>query len=173
MFVDGDLASVVVFRPIEFHCVTLWLGAETDMADWRDNLSQFMGGSQASETEPEPSEFERFILHVALPAFRSAKVEFESHGRQVTIREAEASAVIIVNRDNEEELSYRLSAKTLPTATVPIAAIRYRERKGRRYVTKESMLRSGGAGYNVTDISETEVIEHLVTHYVRYAGEAS
>ena len=142
------------------------------MADWRDNLSQFMGGSQASEAEPEPSEFERFIKHVALPAFRSAKAEFESHGRQVTIREAEASAVIIVNRDNEEELSYRLSAKTLPTATVPLAAIRYKERKGLRYVTKESMLRSGGAGYTVSDVSETEVIEHLITHYMRYAGES-
>jgi hypothetical protein len=139
------------------------------MAEWRDNLSSFMGGRGAEEVEPVVPEFDQFLREIVSPAFKNVKNELEGHGRTVVIREAESSIGILIHREKEEELSYRLSAKTLPHVILPIAAIRYRERKGLKYVTIESMLRSGSQDYTLVDLTETEIIEHLLKYYMKHS----
>ena len=137
------------------------------MADWRSNLGRFFEEKQAEEENPERSAFSRFILEVVVPAFEEIGAELEKHDREVIIRSAQTSAALIVSRDGEEEMTYRVRGRTYPNGMLPFAELRFRERKGLRYIRVESAFRSGAQDYKLTDISQDEIIASFLDNYTR------
>ena len=137
------------------------------MADWRKNLTDFFESSEEAEQQEERPEFDQFISDVVIPAFEEILPELEAHGRTVTVRSASSTAVLIVHNAGDEELMYRIQPRTFPNGVLPFAEIRFRERKGLRRITVESMFRSGTPDYRVSDITKDEIIENFVENYTK------
>jgi hypothetical protein len=137
------------------------------MTDWRDKLDGFFKQTQEVKETTKEAEFSRFIHAVANPAFEELRDQLTKHGRQVTIRETESSAAVVVHYQTREELSYRLHGRRFPHGVLPYAEIRFRERKGLKMISVESMLRSGTSEYSIEDLTKEEVIKHFLDHYMR------
>ena len=137
------------------------------MADWRNNLAGFFEATEEAQQQEERPEFDQFISGVVLPAFEEIRPELEIHGRTVTIRSALSTAVLIVYNAGDEELMYRIQPRTFPNGVRPFAEVRFRERKGLRRITVESMFRSGSPDYRLSDIARKEVIDNFVENYTR------
>ena len=78
----------------------------------------------------------------------------------------DSNATIQIQHRGEEELTYRIGARTLPTGELPVADIRFRERKGLRLLSIESMVRSG-TDYKLSDITTDDIIQHFVENYTK------
>jgi hypothetical protein len=137
------------------------------MADWRNNLDGFFAKEEVDEGRVKKPEFDVFITDVVLSAFEEIREEMERHDRLATIREAESSANIIVYKVGEEEISYRVHARTLPTGVLPVAEIRCRERKGLKLLTVESMIRNAKPNYALSDITTEDIIDNFVDNYTK------
>ena len=137
------------------------------MADWRDNLNDFFDQTEETKQDEEKSEIAGFVSHVVIPAFEEIEMELARHGRYVNIRDTITSAVITVCKEGEEELMYRVQGRTFPNGVLPYAEIRFRERKGLRLLTTESMFRSGSQGYALGDITKEEVIQNFIENYTK------
>ncbi len=135
------------------------------MNEWKDNLGSFFKEAEKKETQEKKSEAEMFISKVVAPAFKDLAAELEKHGRDVTVRISDTSAAIMINKDGEEELSYRMQVRMFPTGVLPCAEIRFRQRGGLKLITTENMIRSGNKPYKIMDIKKKEVIEHFVSNY--------
>lgn len=143
------------------------------MSDWRDQLGGFFAATDKKARQDEEAvEWSRFILSVVMPAFEELVAELEKHGRCAAMRHSVASAQILVTFNGEEEMLYRVQAKTMPDRILPCAEIRSRERRGLRYVTIESMFRSATPPYKLTDITKEEIIRNFVAHYTRRVESA-
>ncbi|OVE75916.1 hypothetical protein BVX97_02975 [bacterium E08(2017)] len=134
------------------------------MDDWKQNLGSFFE-KEVSKSKEELPEFDQFILDVVIPAMQEIAAELKLHGRDVTVRNSQSSAAVIVCKDGDEEMTYRIQGRTFPNAVLPFAEVRFRQRKGRKLVTVESMFRSGAPGYKLSDITKEEVIQHFVENY--------
>lgn len=137
------------------------------MTDWRDNLDTFFSKEHVDDGRVKKPEFDVFITDVVLPAFEELRTEMEQHDRLATVREADSSANIIVYKMGEEEISYRVHARTLPTGVLPVAEIRCHERKGLKLLTVESMIRSGTQNYRLSDITPADIIQNFVENYTK------
>ena len=138
------------------------------MSDWRDQLGSILNEAAAQKGETKATEFSRFMADIALPAFTEIASELEQYGRQVLIRSSETSATMIVNSNyGEEEMIYRLQGRMFPQGELPYAEIRFRERKGLKLITVESMLRSGAPNYALADVQAEEIITNFLDHYKR------
>jgi hypothetical protein len=142
------------------------------MADWRDKLSGFFEESDNAHQEEAGGELERFIATVVSPAFQEVAHELEKHWRHVTIRSSETAATLIVSNNGEEEMMYRVQGRMFPNGILPFAEVRFRERKGRRYITVESVFRSGASDYTLADVTPGEVIENFLEEYMRRVKQA-
>jgi len=136
------------------------------MADWRENLSQFFDKAEQEKQVKETSGMARFIAGVAVPAFRELSAELEKRGRKVTIREAAESAAMIVVHGGEEEITYRVQGRTFPNGVLPYAEVRFRERKGLKFIRVEGMLRSGAPDYTLDDITGDEIAANFLQYYM-------
>ena len=138
------------------------------MSDWRDQLGSILNEAAAHKVETKTTEYARFMSDVVLPAFAEIAGELEKYGRQVMIRSSETAATMIVNsNEGDEEMMYRLQGRTFPHGELPYAEIRFRERKGLKLITVESMLRSGAPDYALTDVKGEEIISNFLDHYRR------
>jgi len=138
------------------------------MSDWRDQLGSILNEAAAQKVETKTTEFARFVADIVLPAFAEIAGELEKYGRQVLIRSSETSATMIVNSSHgEEEMIYRLQGRMFPQGELPYAEIRFRERKGLKLITVESMLRSGAPSYALADVQAEEIIKNFLDHYKR------
>ena len=136
------------------------------MADELDQLDQFLDQSPKSrQPQNEASELSQFIVRVVVPAFEEIATRLEKHGREANIRNAGPSAALTVCRDGDEEMTYRIQGRTFPNGVLPYAEIRYRERKGLRYIRIESMFRSGMPNYTLADVTKEELIRNFVENY--------
>ena len=143
------------------------------MSDWRDQLGGFFAATdKKARQDEEASEWSRFISSVVIPAFEELVIELEKHGRSATVRHSVASAQILVTYNSEEEMLYRVQAKTMPDRVLPCAEIRSRERKGLRYLSTESMFRGATPPYTLSDITKEEIIRNFVAHYTRRVESA-
>ena len=140
------------------------------MGDWRSNLDEFMSEESDSTTSEQRSEVDIFIQDTAMTAYRELESQLGQHGREITIRNSGTSAIIKVQFNGTEEMVYSLQIRRLPDRELPYAEIRYRERKGLRYVSVERMLRTGNGSpdYFIGDISSDEVIQHFIDHYIKH-----
>lgn len=143
------------------------------MADWRDQLGGFFVATEKKTRPDEEADgWARFISVIVIPAFEELVLELEKHGRSATVRNSVASAQILVTYNGEEEMLYRIQAKTMPNRILPFAEVRTKERKGLRYVSTESMFRSATPPYTLADITKEEIIQNFVTHYTRRVESA-
>lgn len=136
------------------------------MTDWRSNLGQVMRRTEEKKQEKEATQMAHFVQEVLVPAFSELRQELEQHDREVTLRHADSSATIIVRYRGEEEITYRVQGRIFPSGVLPFADVRYRERKGLRLISTESMFRSGKPTYTVVDVSKQEVIDNFLKHYL-------
>lgn len=133
--------------------------------EWQNNLDDFFQKSQKKKQQVKTSELQKFIADVVLPAFETLRQQLARHDRSVVIRDYDTSAVIIVHHNGEEEMMYRIHGRTYPNGIVPYAEIRFRERKGLRFISTETMFRSGTPDYSVADVKQDEVIRNFVENY--------
>jgi len=137
------------------------------MNDWKQNLNEFFQETDKSRQKEKEPELSRFITRVVGPAFQEIAAAMELHDREVTVRNTSNSAAIVVSHNGNEEIRYRVQGRTFPHTVLPYAEIRYRERKGLKLITVESMLRSGPPNYTLKDVSREEVIRNFLEHYMR------
>lgn len=135
--------------------------------NWRSQLNSFLGAPRETGTPDKKDELAAFISDVVLPAFAELDQELRKHGRDVTLRHTEASAALIVQHNGDEELAYRIQGRMFPHGVLPFAQVRFRERKGLKYITVENMVRPGAATYKIGDISRDEIIRHFLDNYTR------
>ena len=140
------------------------------MSEWQKNLDGFFKKTEQKKKDTRQTEMAHFIATVAIPAFAEIREELEKHGRDVTIRNAEVTAGLIVTKDGEEEITYRVQSRSYPNTVVPYAEVRTRERKGLKLVRNESMFRSGAPDYAIKDIGKDEIIQNFLSHYMRLIG---
>ena len=138
------------------------------MSDWKSDLAGIFEEKDAVRQEQKESELARFISGVAVPAFQQLTTELEKHGRDVNLRMAMNSAALIVHHNGEEEMTYRIQGRTFPNGVLPYAEVRFRERKGLKFIRVETMFRSGKPDYTLADITETEIIRNFLDHYKRH-----
>ena len=136
-------------------------------ADWKSQLNAFLGSPEQARPSQKGDDLAAFIDEVVLPAFGELDQELRKHGRDVTLRHTESSAALIVHRNGEEELSYRIQGRMFPHGVLPFAQIRCRERKGLKYVTVETMVRPGPQTYRICDITSEEIIASFLDNYTR------
>ena len=137
-------------------------------ADWRNDLGKFF--DRAEDENPEKTGsggMGSFIDGVVVPAFREISSELEKYGRTASIRSSAVSASILVQYNGEEEMNYSIQGRTFPNGVLPYAEIRFRERKGLKFIGVESMIRSGNPDYTLNDVTSEEVIRNFLDHYVR------
>ncbi len=135
------------------------------MADWRNDLHSFFDQHDKQEQEKELPPFVTFVRTVVLPAFQELKPELEAHGRTVTIRASDNAPAISIALDGQEEMTYRLQSRLCVDRMLPYAEIRIRQRNGLRLITVESMLRSGSGNYTLEDITQEEILRHVLQQY--------
>jgi hypothetical protein len=138
------------------------------MTDWKQELGSFFKESEAAQEEEKLSDLARFISDVAGPAFQQIAAELEKHGREVIMRMTASSAAVIVRQNGNEEITYRIQGRTFPNGVLPYAEVRFRERKGLKFIRVEDMVRSGNADYTIGDITQDEVIRSFLGHYKRH-----
>ena len=140
--------------------------------NWKQELGSFLEEKRKDKKEERRFELETFLRDVALPAFQELKGELEKHGRLVVIRESPTSSSIKVTHQGEEEITYSLQARTFSDRTVPYPAVRYRERRGVRYVATEGTFGSGAAqSLAVQDVAKADVIRNFLSYYMRHSRE--
>jgi len=137
------------------------------MSDWKQNLSEFLQKTDKSRQKEKEPELSRFIARVVMPAFQEIAAEMELHNREVVMRNTATSAAIVVSNNKAEEIRYRVQGRTFPHTVLPYAEVRYRERKGLKLISVESMLRSGLPNYTLDDVTKEEVISDFLDHYMR------
>jgi hypothetical protein len=138
------------------------------MSDWRKSLGSFIEKTdRAGKKFNESAVLARFISTVVTPAFNELREVMEAHDRTVSIRSTEAAATITVSHEGDEEITYRVQSRMFPAGLLPFAEVRFRERKGLRFVKVESMLRAGKPDYSMNDIAKEEIIQSFMDHYMR------
>jgi choline/glycine/proline betaine transport protein len=135
------------------------------MNDWKKNLGAFFEqAGKAGQREPR-DELETFVAKTVIPAFEEVAAEMRKHQRQATLRGSGTSAALIIQRGGEEEMTYRVQGRMFPNGILPFAEIRFRERKGLKFITVESMFRSGAQDYRLADVTKDEIIRDFVQNY--------
>ena len=140
------------------------------MSDWQNDLGNMLNKAEVGKIAADAGELQRFLSQTALTAFEQLSQELQKYGRTVQIRSTASSAALTVSNNGEEELNYRLQARTFPNGVRPFAEVRFRERKGLKLITVESMVRSGPSEYTIADVSSDEVIKNFLEHYKRRVG---
>lgn len=134
--------------------------------DWRVELNGLLGSrARATRAEQEDALFQDFLTRVVHPAFVQIGEELSKYGRESLIRETSAAAMLTVRNGEEEELSFRVLRRSLPTAIVPYAEVRNRERRGFRITKSEALFRDNGVTYGLDDVTPDDVIRTFLKCY--------
>lgn len=142
------------------------------MDDWRTRLNSCFDKKEEPRHTEESVEIAAFIAGTVVPAFEELAPELEGHGRNVIIRNSVSSAAMIVQHGGEEEMTYRVQGRMFPNGVLPFAEVRFKERKGLRFITVESMYRSGTVPYKMADITKDEIIQNFLDNYTRRVRKA-
>ncbi|MBM4143226.1 MAG: hypothetical protein FJ225_06505 [Lentisphaerae bacterium] len=135
------------------------------MSDWREDLGRFMEQGDKARKQERRTDLEIFIAEKVVPALEQVAAEIDKHGRRATLRSSATSAALTVTRAGEEEMTYRVMGRTLPNGVLPCAEVRFRQRKGLRFITVESMFRSGAQDYTLADVTPDEIVRDFVQNY--------
>ena len=139
--------------------------------DWKSELGTFLEEKRKDKKEERRLELETFIREVVVPAFQDLKVELEKHMRLALIRDAPSSASIKVTYQGEEEITYSIQARTFSDRSVPYPVVRFRERRGVRYVATEGSFGTASQSVSVQDVAKDDVIRNFLSYYMRHSRE--
>lgn len=139
--------------------------------DWKNELGSFLKEKRKDKKEERLLELEAFIRDVVLPAFQELKAELEKHGRTVAIRDTPISASVKVTQEAEEEITYSIQARSFSDRTVPYPSVRFRERRGVRYVATEGTFGTATQSISVSDVGKADVIRSFLSYYMRHSRE--
>jgi len=134
------------------------------MSDWRQELGGILEGkSKATRAEKENAEFELFLSRVAVPALRQLAEELTRHGREATVRDAPASAMLTVRHGAVTEITFRVMKRYVPSGILPYAEVRLA--KGQRFVNHDGTFREGGQPYTLDDVQVEDIIRCFIKYY--------
>lgn len=136
---------------------------------WRMRFMKGTAQSQNTRAEQEEAQFIAFITQTVRPAFSEIAQRLASKGRQLTLQETRAACGITVSNGSLEEIGFRISSQTLPTAIAPQVEIKMHERKGLRIVRKTAPLRRNGLP--ILSLQEAS-IEDIITEFMHYYADA-
>jgi len=139
--------------------------------DWKKELGTFLEEKRKDKKEERRLELETFIREVVMPAFQELKSELEKHSRLAAIRDAPSSASLKVTFQGEEEITYSIQARTFSDRSVPYPVVRFRERRGVRYVATEGVFGSAGQAPSVQEVTKGDVIRSFLSYYMRHSRE--
>ena len=139
--------------------------------DWKKELGTFLEEKRKDKKEERRLELETFIREVVVPAFQELKRELERHSRLAVIRDAPSSASLKVAFQGEEEITYSIQARSFSDRSVPYPSVRYRERRGVRYVTTEGAFGPSGQPPSVQEVTTEDVIRNFLSYYMRHSRE--
>ncbi len=143
------------------------------MADWKQELEFiFLSDSQASRAERENARFVRFLREVATPALQDIAEELKRLGRVTHVREAPASTILTVYRENGnvEEICYSVTRQYVNDGILPRAQARV-VRTNSRSSTHDSPFRPEGVPYTIDDVTQHDVIQSFLTFYRMTKGQ--
>ena len=143
------------------------------MADWKQELeSIFLSDSQSSRAERENARFVRFLGDVATPALTEIAEEMRRLGRTANVREAPASTILTIYRDNGsvEEICYSVTRQYISNGILPMAKVRV-VRMNSRTTTHDEPFRPEGVPYTIDDVTKEDVIRSFLTFYRMTKGQ--
>lgn len=139
---------------------------ENKKMDWRIELNGLLGErKRLTRAEQENAVFQAFLSRVVMPAFSQISEELTKYGRECVVRETSAAANLTVRNGMEEEMSFRVLRRALPSSVVPYAEIRAKERRGLRIRKTESLFRSGEEPHTLEDVTTDDVIALFMKFY--------
>ena len=148
------------------------------MKDWKKILASFFEEQKEEKEEKakkhsqEKLRVENFYATIVNPAFEELKSEFKKHGRAVEVyTERRDFASIIVQFESEEELDYSIEVMLSPGLAFPRPVIHYTEWASSRRLRAEGFFRTGFQNYDISDITQEEIIEHFLNEYKNLSVE--
>lgn len=134
------------------------------MKDWRQELSSIVEGkTRMTRAEKENAAFENFLNSVAVPALRQLAEELCKLGRETTVRDAPASAILTVNNGAIAEVIFRVVKRHVPTGILPHAEVRLT--KGQRFVNYDSSLIDDNSSHSLEDVTQEDIINCFIKFY--------
>lgn len=143
------------------------------MEDWKQELENiFLSDSQASRAERENARFVKFLREIATPALNSIAEEMRRLGRIASVREAPASTILTIYRDNGnvEEICYSVTRQYVNDGILPRANARV-VRTNSRTTTHDEPFRPQGVRYTIDDVTTDDVIRSFLTFYRMTKGQ--
>ena len=131
--------------------------------NWRMRFVNGAARTQSTRAEQEEARFIAFIATVVRPAFSEITRRLAERGRTVSVQDTRAACGISVMNGTTEEIGFRITTQTLPSAIVPEIEIRMHERRGLRIVRKTALFRRGPGGVKTLD---NTTIEDVVTEFL-------
>ncbi len=139
------------------------------LPNWRMRFVNGAARSQKTRAENEEAEFLVFIATILRPAFSKIAQQLAETGRTVSTQETRAACGITILNGSAEEMSFRVTRQSLPTAIVPMVEVKMHERRGLRIIRKNTTLRNSAD--QTLSISETTV-DSVVDCFQKYYKEA-
>lgn len=143
------------------------------MDTWKQELEDiFLSDSQASRAERENARFAQFLREIATPALQDIADEMRRLGRIANVREAPASTILTVYRNNGniEEICYSVTRQFVNDGIIPRAAVRV-VRTNSRTTTHDDPFRPEGVAYTIDDIVYDDVIRSFLKFYRMTKGQ--
>ncbi|MCL1857169.1 MAG: hypothetical protein FWF84_05990 [Kiritimatiellaeota bacterium] len=133
--------------------------------NWKLEMSGVLGKPAVRLTRAQQDElrFQKFLGEVVMPVFAHVKAELAQYGREVVIRETSASAQLTIRNASVEELSFCVLCRHLPTAQMPYAEVRSKERRGLRVLKSEAKFKDGM--YSLDEVTSEAVLDAFQRAY--------
>jgi hypothetical protein len=143
------------------------------MENWKKELEDiFLSDSLASRAERENARFSQFLREVVTPALNEVAGEMRRLGRTASVREAPASTILTVYRNNGavEEICYSVTRRFINDGILPEAHARV-VRTNARATTHEEPFRPEGTQYTIDDVTSEDIIRSFLTFYRMTKGQ--
>lgn len=135
--------------------------------DWKKELETiFLSDSLASRAERENAQFAKFLREVVTPALNEVAEEMRRLGRMASVREAPASTILTVYRNNGrvEEIRYAVTRRFVNDGILPLADVRV-VRMNARTTTHEEPFRRECDPYTLEDVTRQDIIASFLKFY--------
>ena len=134
--------------------------------NWRMRFVNGAARTQSTRAEQEEAQFIAFIASVVRPAFSEIARQMAERGRTVTLQETRAACGITVMNGAAEEIGFRITSQTLPTAIAPEIEIKMHERRGLRIVRKTAPVRRGAIIVKtLADTTSGDIVAEFFAYY--------
>lgn len=144
------------------------------MADWKTELRRFLRAQEPGmhgaddgleELEDRKPEIEVFYASVVMPALEAVKQELESYGRTVSLSREPVAARLVVQHKGVQQLDYAVKVRRIPEGVFAYPEIQIRGSADSPPHGAWGHFRGGDPCYTIADISQDEIIQHVLEEY--------